>query len=647
MKMFCFLNNSLLAYICAILITVSSCKESVKPENEPYPNLVGVNDILSFNIDLKQYPAYVEGDIIETIIMSEKDSIYVLVPWYVSQWISPEIEVSPNAVIVPVSGSLLDFSKGTVKYSVQSKDGKKKEWKVFVEWTEKPIFPPDPNNNLLRRPLEDNNPDYPLIKFYTWGNAYATGSDVSRNPTWDNSDLANSYITNTGNPTTDASLHTIYFIVHNAGELQMALRGSSGSNDANTINIRAFINGAPAKNSDGTNYNHSYPYRKTSVTDTLTLHSFILPEIPEGHIGHQIKLEIRGKGARQGDFYYRFYELWLSGWATQGSTGATYNGKPTGVSFSYSVPRDGLAAPSIHMNMTPPAGNMEYFYTEITVPVGYDPLYCYYMTSGNSIGYAGIQTNSPTDRRFLFSIWSPISESDPATLKEKYNPKLVRVCNQPEYRKDITFQVFGGEGTGGQSRINVKWVTGNTYKVLLRIRPHPDQIRFPNSTLIKAWFHNGIEWMFICEWRRQEIQPGDKGVTESTVQGPYWYRSASHFIEDFNGLMGYAPHMAYYSNHWFINDKGEYVEPTGYNFTGNQAYGRADVAGGVVNSGDFYNSIFLKSGGYFTEKNDFPNPIKKPATADKPTLDLEALNAMGTDNPANDSAITPGEQYSE
>nr|WP_256604714.1 DUF5077 domain-containing protein [Sphingobacterium multivorum] len=45
-----------------------------------------------------------------------------------------------------------------------------------------------------------------------------------------------------------------------------------------------------------------------------------------------------------------------------------------------------MAAPSIHMNMTAPTGNMEYFYTEVTVPPGGDPLYTYYMTSGNGQG---------------------------------------------------------------------------------------------------------------------------------------------------------------------------------------------------------------------------------------------------------------------
>lgn len=631
---------SLLLLIGYIVLTFGSCKKPVYPNlDKPDPNRSGINDIVSFDIDLTQFPEYKVGDKIEKVVATDKDSINIKVPWYVSKLLRPKIEVSPKATIAPISESVRDFSEDVI-YTVRAANGEKRQWKITIEWIEEP----EPLNRDTdpRHRLEDDNPKYRLIKFGTWGNTYSAGSGVSRS-----GNATTGYITNTANPATDASVQTIYFIARHAGELQMALRGLSGNGtNGNTFNVKVFVNGVQAKDDDGvTNYDHSYLYKKTSQNDTITLHRVILPEIAFGNVGHQIKLEIRGKGTRSGSYYYRFYELWASGWATRNETGAIYNNKNSGINFSYATPRDGLAAPSIHMNMNAPAGNMEYFYTEVTVPEGGDALNCYYMTSGNGQGYAGIQTNSATERRFLFSVWAAIEESDPTALKTKYNPKLVRVCNQSAYRPGITYAVFGGEGTGGQSYLNVRWETGKTYKVLLRIRPHPDQVKFPNSTLYKAWFHNGTEWIFMCEWRRQEVLPGDKGVTAATVKGPYWYTGASHFVEDFNGTRGDLLHMAYYSNHWFITDNGEYVEPTGYVFTGDQAQGRADVAGGVATEGPFANSIFLKSGGYFTDSKVLPKPFKKPAPAVKPQLDLDALNAMGTDDPALDSKITPGERY--
>lgn len=634
---------SLLLLIGYMAIAIAGCKKPVYPDlDKPDSTRSGINDIVSFDIDLTQFPEYKVGDKIETVVATDKDSINIKVPWYVSKLLRPKIEVSAKATVAPISESVRDFSQDNIIYTVRAANGEKRQWKIEIQWIEEPE--PSNRDSNPRHILESNHPKYRLIKFGTWGNTYSTGSGVSRS-----GNATSGYITNTANPATDASVQTIYFVARHAGELQMALRGLSGNGTTgNTFNVKVFVNGVQAKDDDKvTDYDHSYLYKKTAQTDTITLHRVILPEVPFGNLGHQIKLEIRGKGTRSGSYYYRFYELWASGWATRNETGAVFDNKASGINFSYATPRDGLAAPSIHMNMNAPIGNMEYFYNEVTVPAGYDPLYCYYMTSGNGQGYAGIQTNSATERRFLFSVWAAIEESDPTALKTKYNPKLVRVCNQPAYRPGINYAVFGGEGTGGQSYLNVRWETGKTYKVLLRIRPHPDQVKFPNSTLYKAWFHNGTEWIFMCEWRRQEVQPGDKGVTTATVKGPYWYTGASHFVEDFNGQMGHLPHMAYFSNHWFITDKGEYVEPTGYVFTGDQAQGRADVAGGIVAEGAFANSIFLKSGGYFTDAKVLPNPFKKPAMAVKPQLDLNALNAMGTDDPAVDNKITPGEKYSQ
>lgn len=635
-------HRNILLWLCAIVIGISSCKRTVYPDiDKPDPNRPGTNDIIAFNIDITQFDEFQEGDNIETTIVPDKDSIYITVPWYVSKLLRPDIEVSSNATVAPISGSIRDFSQEDIVYTVRAANGEKKEWKVLINWQEEPEpLPRDPNP----RRFEDETPKYKPIKFGLWGNAYASGSGITRSGNYQTGYIQNN---NAGpNPT---GVHTIYFTARHVGELQLALRGRTGSGgtfpSGDQINVRAFINGVPVKDDDGvTDYNHNYRYTKTGTNDTLTLHRIILPDIPPGHVGHQVKLEIRGIGTRPGSgtnaYYYRFYELWLNGWATRGESGAIYEGKKTGINFSYSTPRDGLAAPSIHTNMIAPQGNMEYFYTEITVPSGKDPLYTYFMTSGNGQGYAGIQTNSPTDRRFLFSIWSAAEESDPSALRSKYNPKLIRVCNQPQFRNGITYQVFGGEGTGGQSRINVMWQTDKTYKVLLRIRPHPDQARFPNSTLYKAWFHNGTEWLFMCEWRRQEIQPGDKGVTEATVRGPFWYTGASHFVEDFNGTMGYLPHEAYFTNHWFITDQGQYVEPTDYVFTGDQAQGRADVAGGIVTSGEYANAVYMRSGGYFVDYTPVVNPFKKIAPAVMPTLDLVALNAMGTDDPEEDKALT-------
>ncbi len=628
---------------------LAGCKDPVYPDiDAPDPNRSGTNEITKFDFKFsaEEYPDYQEGDAAKVKYFPEKDSVYVFVPWYAGIILAPEITVSPGATVAPISGSVRDFSQGSVTYTVRAENGQKKEWKVYVQWQEEPE--PMPRNPNPRHILDDGDGKYRVIKFNTWGNSYATGSNVSRSGSTGAVEAGTTYITNTANPTDDNRYHSVYFIARHAGELQMALQGATGNTTGNTIKVKAFVNGTQAMDEDGvTPYDHSYLYNKTATTDTLTLHRLILPEIPEGHVGHLIKLELRGSGARQGSYYYRFYNMWVSGWATRDKGGATYDSKPSGLNFSYSTPRDGQAAPSIHLNMIPPAGNMEYFYTEIHVPVGYDPNGAYFMTSGSGQGYGGVQVNSSAERRYLFSIWSPVSEEvskvvipgangGNGTMKwgDRYNPKVTRV--QEPYNSSLHIKVFGGEGTGAQCyQVGMNWKAGETVKALSRIRPHPDQANYPNTTLYKMWYNNGSGWIFMCEYMRQEVQPSDLAATGvGSVNGPYWYTGASHFIEDPGGTSGRSTYMAYYPSHWFITDRGEYVEPTAYSFTGDQAEGRADVAGSVMTSGEFANAPYLKVGGYFTDfllgtSNRFTTLPGTP-----PDLDLDALNAMGSTDAA-------------
>ncbi|WP_221410979.1 DUF5077 domain-containing protein [Elizabethkingia sp. JS20170427COW] len=45
-----------------------------------------------------------------------------------------------------------------------------------------------------------------------------------------------------------------------------------------------------------------------------------------------------------------------------------------------------------------------WLYEEVEVPKGYDPLSTFYMAIGFYRGYFGMQTNSDTERRVLFSV---------------------------------------------------------------------------------------------------------------------------------------------------------------------------------------------------------------------------------------------------
>ena len=69
-------------------------------------------------------------------------------------------------------------------------------------------------------------------------------------------------------------------------------------------------------------------------------------------------------------------------------------------------------AASVHLRYAvPDTVNAVSFYSELTVPVGGDPLYTYYMACGFARGYFGIQVNSATERRVIFSVWDAGKEA--------------------------------------------------------------------------------------------------------------------------------------------------------------------------------------------------------------------------------------------
>ena len=137
----------------------------------------------------------------------------------------------------------------------------------------------------------------------------------------------------------------------------------------------------------------------------------------------------------------------------------------------------GMRGPSVHMKYTLPEEPVEYFYNEITVPEGEDKIGSYFMTNGFGEGYCGIQANSDTERRILFSVWSPFETDDPKAIPEDHRIKLLA------QGKDVHIGEFGNEGSGGQSYLIYPWKAGQTYRVITRV--HPDG---KGNTAYYAWF---------------------------------------------------------------------------------------------------------------------------------------------------------------
>lgn len=100
------------------------------------------------------------------------------------------------------------------------------------------------------------------------------------------------------------------------------------------------------------------------------------------------------------------------------------------------------------------------------------------MANGFSQGYFGIQVNSATERRILFSVWSGFDTNIPGEVPEAYRVEL------QSSGPGVITGAFGGEGSGGQSYLVFDWKANTTYGFLTRAQPNSG-----NSTSFTAWFN--------------------------------------------------------------------------------------------------------------------------------------------------------------
>ncbi|MFM8725266.1 MAG: DUF3472 domain-containing protein, partial [Planctomycetaceae bacterium] len=126
----------------------------------------------------------------------------------------------------------------------------------------------------------------------------------------------------------------------------------------------------------------------------------------------------------------------------------------------------GRRGPSVHLGYTVPRDlPLEYACTELTVPEGQDTIGSYFMANGFSEGYFGMQVNSASERRILFSVWSPFQTDDPKSIPAEQ--RIVTLASGP----DVHIGEFGNEGSGGQSYLVHPWKAGTVCRFLTRVQP--------------------------------------------------------------------------------------------------------------------------------------------------------------------------------
>lgn len=297
---------------------------------------------------------------------------------------------------------------------------------------------------------------------------------------------------------------------------------------------------------------------------------------------------------REGDVFADVNHYRIAGSAV--TEGARYVKNDEGNFFYW-----GRRGPSVHMAYQVPKGqDIQYYYNEITVPEGEDVIGSYYMANGFSGGYFGIQVNSESERRILFSVWSPFVTDNPAEIPEEDRIKLLKKG------KDVYTGEFGNEGSGGQSFLRYNWKAGTTYKFLLKGEPVDN-----NYTVYTAWFFAPEldEWQLIASFSRPKTNS--------------WLTGFHSFLENFNPDQGILERKVLFSNQWVVNKEGQWTETSCGKFTADNTARtgfRMDYAGGVDN-GHFY----LRNCGFFDDYTPIDSFFERPVTGQRPKVDLEKL----------------------
>lgn len=262
----------------------------------------------------------------------------------------------------------------------------------------------------------------------------------------------------------------------------------------------------------------------------------------------------------------------------------------------------GRRGPSVHLSYQVPRERpLQYAYSEITVPEGEDPVGSYFMANGFGEGYFGMQVNSHTERRVLFSVWSPFQTDNPRDIPE--DERVVAIGSGP----DVRVGEFGNEGSGGQSFLVYPWQAGRTYRFLTEVTPDGQ-----GNTRYTSWFGevNVGPWRLIASFRRPK--------TDTHLRGFH------SFLESFVPSTGFIGRRGLHGNVWVRDIDGHWHEVTQARFsvdpTGRGRH-RLDFTGGT--HGEHF---YLRNCGFFHETGRPGDVFTRPSTASlQPDIDFNQL----------------------
>lgn len=261
----------------------------------------------------------------------------------------------------------------------------------------------------------------------------------------------------------------------------------------------------------------------------------------------------------------------------------------------------GRRGPSTHLVFETPTDDIEWMYSEIEIDQDQDVIGSYFMANGFGEGYFGIQVNSETERRILFSIWSPFKTDDPNSIPDDQKIRLLKKG------EGVTTGEFGNEGSGGQSYKVFNWKAQTRYGFLTKVKPNSD-----NTTDYTSYFFDPEtnKWHLIASFRRPQ--------TNTYVTRPY------SFLENFIPNTGALSRRGGFYNQWMRDSKGNWHEITEAKFSADATArkdARLDYSGGSANHG-----FYLKNCGFTDDFTVIGTNFIRTKLGTEPNVNFNSLD---------------------
>jgi hypothetical protein len=249
-------------------------------------------------------------------------------------------------------------------------------------------------------------------------------------------------------------------------------------------------------------------------------------------------------------------------------------------------------AASVHLHYPVEKGaEVAWFYNELTPRA--DPVATYYEACGFSRGYFGIQVNSPTERRVIFSVWDAGHEAiDRSKVQAEDRVKLLAKG------EGVIANDFGNEGTGGHSHLVYPWKTREMQRFLVTAKADGEATIYTGY----FFFNDTKKWGLIASFRAQR--------DGKLLRGLY------SFNENFGGANGHLRRLCEFGNQWIKTTDGKWSELLTAHFTHDPTgeNDRRDFGAGVTKEGRFY----LSNGGFIAEAVKQNDIFARPATGVPP-----------------------------